>query len=331
MKVDLAPCYRRLFALAACACALLAAPVPAVAQPYPSRTVRVVVPFAPGGTTDVLGRFIAAELATAFAAPFVVDNVSGGGGNIGSNQVAKAAPDGHTLLIGAAGNISINPGLFTNMPYDPQTDLAPVALMASTMNLLVVHPSVPAKTVQELIALAREKPGKMTYASAGNGSTIQLAAEMFKKLAGVDILGINYRGSGPAMLDLLAGRTDLMFENMPTALPRVQTGSLRALGVTGKSRNPALPDVPTIAEAGLPEFEATSWFGVLAPARTPAPIIDALHRAISEALKKPDAADKVRRMGADVTLSGPEEFRKLIRSDTEKWNSIIKASGITAN
>jgi tripartite-type tricarboxylate transporter receptor subunit TctC len=301
------------------------------AQTYPARTVRVIVPFAPGGTTDVLGRFIAAELATALGQSFVVENVSGGGGNIGSNQVAKAAPDGYTLLIGAAGNISINPGLFTNMPYDPQADLAPVALMASTMNLLVVHPSVPAKSVPELIALAKASPGKLTYASAGNGSTIQLAAEMFKHLAGVDILGINYRGSGPAMLDLLAGRTDIMFENMPTALPRVQAGSLRALGVTGRARNPALPDVPTIAEAGLPDFEATSWFGVLAPARTAPVVIDVLYRTIADALKKPESADKVRKMGADVTVMGPEDFSRLIRSDTRKWGGIIKAAGITAN
>lgn len=316
---------------ALCGCAWLFASAESLAQAYPARAVRVIVPFAPGGTTDVLGRFIAAELTSSLGQPFVVENLSGGGGNIGSNAVAKAAPDGHTLLIGAAGNLSINPSLFTNMPYDPATELAPIALMASTMNLLVVHPSVQATTVRELIALAKEKPGKMTYASAGNGSTIQLAAEMFKKLAGVDILGINYRGSGPAMLDLLAGRTDIMFENMPTALPRVQAGSLRALGVTGKSRNPSLPDMPTIAEAGLPDYEVTSWFGVLAPARTPPAIIDGLHRAVADALKKPDSAERVRKMGAEVTLNGPEEFRKLIRADTEKFGAIIKAAGIKAN
>lgn len=320
---------KRLAAILAFAAAALCA-AQTFAQAYPSRQVKIVVSFAPGGTTDVLGRFIAAELSSALGQPFVVENLSGGGGNVGSNSVAKAAPDGYTLLIGAAGNIAINPGLFTNMPYDPQTDLAPIALIASTMNLLVVHPSVPATTVRELIALAKSKPGKMTYASAGNGSTMQLSAEMFKKHAGVDILGIHYRGSAPALVDLLAGRTDIMFENMPTALPRVQAGALRALGVTGKTRNPVLPNVPTIAEAGLPEFEAISWFGLFAPARTPPAVIDRLYRSIADALKKPESIDRIAKMGADVTLMGPEEFRKLVRADTDKWGAIIKAAGLKA-
>jgi len=311
--------------------AALLVPTHAPAQSYPSRTVRIVVAFAPGGTTDLLGRFIAAELSASLGQSFVVENISGGGGNVGSSQAARSAPDGHTLLIGAAGNIAINPGLFTNMPYDPATELAPVALMATVMNMLVVHPSVPANNVKELIALAKSRPGKLTYASAGNGSTIQLAAEMFKHMAGVDILGVNYRGSGPAMLDLLGGRTDLMFENFPTALTRVQAGSLRALGVTGKTRNPALPNVPTIAEAGVPGFEANSWFGVMAPAKTPPAVVDTLYRAIAAALQKPESVERVKSMGADVTVLTPEEFRKLIKADTEKWAAIIKAAGIKAN
>jgi tripartite-type tricarboxylate transporter receptor subunit TctC len=317
-------------ALALLAAALLL-PSQASAQAYPSRTVRIIVAFAPGGTTDLLARFIASELAGPLGQPFVVENISGGGGNVGSAQAARTAPDGHTLLLGAAGNIAINPSLFTNMPYDPATELAPVALMATVMNMLVVHPSVPANSVKELIALARSRPGKLTYASAGNGSTIQLAAEMFKHMAGVDILGVNYRGSGPAMVDLLGGRTDIMFENMPTALPRVQSGSLRALGVTGRTRNPALPNVPTIAEAGLPDFEALSWFGVMAPAKTPPAVIDTLHRAIAAALAKPESVEKVKSMGADVTVLGPEAFRNLIKADTEKWAAIIRAAGIKAN
>lgn len=321
----------RALLLAALGAGTLLLAAESLAQNYPGRSVRIIVPFAPGGTTDLLGRFIAAELASSLGQPFVVENISGAGGNIGSAAAAKAAPDGHTLLIGAAGNIAINPGLFTNMPYDPATELAPVALMATTMNLLVVHPSVPANNVRELIALAKSKPGKLTYASAGNGSTIQLSAEMFKKLAGVDIVGVNYRGSGPAMLDLLGGRTDIMFENMPTALPRVQAGSLRALGVTARTRSPALPDVPTIAEAGLPDFEALSWFGVMAPAHTPAAIVETLYRAIAAALSKPQSVEKVRSLGAEVTVSSPGEFRKLIRADTEKWGAIIKSAGITTN
>jgi len=331
MKRNAIPALRAFLAAVLCTGAALLAPADSLAQAYPSRTVRIIVSFAPGGTTDLLGRFIAAELSSSLGQPFVVENISGGGGNVGSSAAARSTPDGHTLLIGAAGNIAINPGLFTNMPYDPATELAPVALMATVMNLLVVHPSVPAHSVKELIALAKNKPGKLTYASAGNGSTIQLAAEMFKHLAGVDILGVNYRGSGPAMLDLLGGRTDIMFENMPTALPRVQSGSLRALGVTGRTRNPALPNVPTIAEAGLPDFEAISWFGVMAPARTPPVIIDALYRAIAAALQKSESMEKVRSMGADVTVTGPDDFRKLIKADTEKWAAIIKAAGIKAN
>ena len=324
---------RRLASLAtlALAAAELLASADAPAQAYPTRQVRIIVSFAPGGTTDLLGRFIAGELAAALGQPFVVENISGGGGNVGSAQAARATPDGHTLLIGAAGNIAINPGLFDNMPYDPATELAPVALMATVMNLLVVHPSVPANNVKELIALAKSRPGKLTYASAGNGSTIQLAAEMFKHMAGVDIVGVNYRGSGPAMLDLLGGRTDLMFENFPTALTRVQAGSLRALGVTAKKRNPALPNVPTIAEAGLPDYEASSWFGVLAPAKTPPAVIDTLSRAIAASLAKPESVEKIKGMGAEPTVLGPEEFRRMIRADTEKWAAIIKAAGIKAN
>ena len=316
---------------AALAALVLLAPALSSAQAYPNRQVRIVVAFAPGGTTDLIGRFIAGELAASLGQPFVVENISGGGGNVGSAQAARSAPDGHTLLIGAAGNISINPGLFDNMPYDPATELAPVSLIASVMNLLVVHPSVPASSVKELIALAKSKPGKLTYASAGNGSTIQLAAEMFKTMAGVDIVGVNYRGSGPALLDLLGGRTDVMFENFPTAYTRVQAGGLRAIAVTGRKRNPQLPNVPTIAESGLPDYDAMSWFGVMAPAKTPPAVIDTLAKAIATALAKPESIEKIKGMGADPTVLGPEDFRKLIRADTEKWGRIIKAAGIKAN
>ena len=322
------PNRRRALAAIAYTAGLGSMPWNAAAQSYPTRPVRVVVPFAPGGATDILARLISAELTIALGQAFAVDNVSGGGGNIGSNQVAKAAADGHTLLFGAAGNLTINPGLFANMPYDPVSDLAPVSLMASTMNVLVAHPAVNARSVRELIALAKEQPDKLTYASAGNGSTIHLAAEMFKSMARVNVLGVPYRGSGPAMIDLLAGRTNIMFENMPSALPHIQSGALRAIGVTGKVRSDLLPTVPTIAEAGLPGFEATSWFGVLAPARTPAPVIDRLHRSITDAMKKPEIIEKVRKLGAEVSLNSPDEFRQLIRTDTEKWGIIIKAAGI---
>ena len=328
MKPAITPLRRCVFAALAAASLLPGLAPDASAQTYPARPVRVVVPFAPGGATDILARMISAELSTALGQAFTVENVSGGGGNIGSNQVAKAAADGYLLLFGAAGNLAINPGLFANMPYDPISDLAPVSLMASTMNVLVAHPSVNARSVKELIALAKEQPGKLSYASAGNGSTIHLAAEMFKSMAGVSVLGIPYRGSGPAMIDLLAGRTNIMFENMPSAIPHIQSGALRPLGVTGKARSDLLPNVPTIAEAGVPGFEATSWFGVLAPARSPAAVVERLNRGIIEAMQKPDVIEKVRKLGADVTTSSPDEFRRLIRSDTDKWGAIIKAAGI---
>jgi tripartite-type tricarboxylate transporter receptor subunit TctC len=310
---------------------LAALSLTANAQSYPTRAVKMVVPFAPAGATDILARMLSTELGSQLGQSFVVENLSGGGGNIGSVAVARAAPDGYTLLFGAAGNITINPGLFTNMPYDPATDLAPVSLMATTMNAMVVHPSVQATNVKEMIALAKGKPGAMSYASAGNGSTMQLSAEMFKKLAGVDLVAVHYRGAGPAMLDLLAGRTQVMFDNMPSVLPRIQAGQLRVLGVTGKTRSELLPNAPTIAEAGLPEFEALSWFGVFAPAKTPQPIIEQLNRSIREVMKKPDAIERVRKMGADVAVNSPEEFRKLIRADTEKWASIIKWGNIKAD
>ncbi len=329
MKTDRSFLLRRALCAALCAAPLLAAAPLASAQSYPAKPVKMIVPFAPGGATDILARLISAELSMALGKPFVVENISGGGGNIGSNNAARAEPDGYTLLFGAAGNIAINPGLFKNMPYDPIKDLAPVSLLASTANVLVVHPSVPAKNVKELIALAKSKPGELNYASSGNGSTIHLAAEMFNHMAGVKTVGVHYRGSAPAMIDLLAGRTHLMFENIPSALPRIQDGSLRALGVTGRTPTAALPGVPPIADAGLPGFEATSWFGVFAPARTPPAIIDKLAQTIAEAAKKPAVIEKIRGLGAEVTIAGPAEFSKLVRTDTEKWAAVIRNAGVT--
>ncbi len=322
---------RSAFALAAVVAATLGVtPGGAAAQgaAYPTKPVRIIVAFEPGGATDILGRLIAAELTTALGQTFFVENKSGGGGNIGTNMVAKAAPDGYTLHFGAAGNIAINPSLFASMPFDPEADLAPVAPMASTMNVLVVNPAVPAKTVAELIALAKAQPGKLTFASSGNGGTIHLSGEMFKVMAGVDIVHVPYRGSGPAMLDLIAGRTDMMFDNLPSALPRVQNGSLRALGVTASTRSKALPNVPTIAEAALPGYEATTWFGVFAPAQTPPAIVERLNRAISDALKKPEVVEKIAAMGAEPMFMTPEEFRKLVRADTQKWRVVVKQAGV---
>ncbi len=302
-----------------------------LAQNYPAKPVRMMVPFEPGGATDILARIICAELTNSLSQSFFVENKSGAGGNLGANVVAKADPNGYTLLLAGAGNIVINPSLFANMPFDPMTDLAPVSLMVTTMNVLMVHPSVPAKSVLELIALAKEKPGKLTFASTGNGGTQHLSGELFKMLAGVNILHVPYRGSAPAMSDFVAGRTDMMFDAVATALPRVQAGTVRALGVTAKKRSAMLPNVPTIAEAGLPEYEATTWFGVMAPARTPRSVIDRLNRAIVDALKKPEMIEKIRSIGAEPFSNTPEEFKDLIRADTEKWRVVVKAAGVTIN
>ena len=302
-----------------------------LAQNYPAKPVRMMVPFEPGGATDILARIICAELTNSLSQSFFVENKSGAGGNLGANVVAKADPNGYTLLLAGAGNIVINPSLFANMPFDPMTDLAPVSLMVTTMNVLMVHPSVPAKSVLELIALAKEKPGKLTFASTGNGGTQHLSGELFKMLAKVNILHVPYRGSAPAMSDFVAGRTDMMFDAVATALPRVQAGTVRALGVTAKKRSAMLPNVPTIAEAGLPEYEATTWFGVMAPARTPRSVIDRLNRAIVDALKKPEMIEKIRSIGAEPFSNTPEEFKDLIRADTEKWRVVVKAAGVTIN
>lgn len=298
------------------------------ADTYPSKPVRMIVSFAPGGATDILARLLANQLSKSLGQSFVVENKSGGGGNIGAEAVVKADTDGYTLHFGAAGNITINPSLFTNMPFDPAVDLAPVAPMASTMNLLVVNPSVKANTVKELIALAKANPGKMTFASSGNGGTIHLSGELFKMMAGVDILHVPYRGSGPAMIDLVGGRTNMMFDNLPSALPHVQAGELRALAVTGSARSRVLPDVPTIAEAGLPGYEATTWFGVFAPARTPQPIIDLLNRAINDVLNNPEVVDQIRKMGGEPMHMTPTEFKHLIAADTEKWRKVVKTANV---
>jgi tripartite-type tricarboxylate transporter receptor subunit TctC len=313
---------------AACALSSLLPAAAHAADTYPSKPVRVIVAFAPGGATDILARLLASELTKSLGQSFVVENKSGGGGNIGTEAVVRAEPDGYTLHFGAAGNITINPSLFSNMTFDPAVDLAPVAPMASTMNLLVVNPSVKANTVKELIALAKANPGKMTFASSGNGGTIHLSGELFKMMAGVDIVHVPYRGSGPAIVDLLGGRTNMMFDNLPSSLPHVQAGKLRALAVTGAQRSQALPNVPTMAEAGLPGYEATTWFGLFAPARTPPAIVDKLNKAVNQALSKPDVVAEIAKMGSEPMHMTPGEFKRLIASDTQKWRKVVKTANV---
>jgi tripartite-type tricarboxylate transporter receptor subunit TctC len=302
---------------------------PAMAQDYPQRAVRIVVPFAAGGATDVFGRVIAAELQASLKQAFVVENKPGGGGNIGSLQVVKSPADGYTLLLGAAGNIAINPALFANMGFDPLKDLAPVAAMTSAVNVLVVPSSLKVNSVQDLIASAKASPDKFNYGSSGNGGTTHLSGEMFNLMAGTKIIHVPYQGSGPAMVDLLAGRVEMMFDNVPSSLPHIKRGALRPLGVTGPTRIAALPEVPTIRESGLPDFEATTWFGLYAPAGTPPDVIEKLNKAVNAALAKPAMLERIEKLGAQATPMTPAEFKTLQERDARRWAEVIRKANIT--
>ena len=297
------------------------------AQGYPNKPIRIVVPFPAGGATDILARAAAQKLTEAWGQPVLVDNRPGAGGNIGSELVARAAPDGYTLEMGTVGTHAINASLYAKMPYDHVKDFAPVILVASVPNVLVVNPAVPVNSVQELIAYARANPGKLNFASSGSGTSIHLSGELFKVMAGVQMTHIPYKGSAPALQDLIAGQVQLMFDNLPPSLPQIKGGKLRALAVTSTARAPALPDVPTVAEAGLPGFEASSWFGILAPAGTPPEIIAKLNAEIAKWLASPEAREKMLALGANAAGGAPEDFAKHIAAETAKWQKVVKASG----
>ncbi|MEP7330414.1 MAG: tripartite tricarboxylate transporter substrate binding protein [Betaproteobacteria bacterium] len=294
---------------------------------YPSKPIRLVVPFPAGGTTDILARAAAQKLTVSTGQPVVVDNRPGAGGNIGAELVAKAAPDGYTLLMGTVGTHAINPSLYARMPYDHQRDFAPVILVAGVPNVLVINPAVPANSVQELIAYGKANPGKLNFASSGSGTSIHLAGELFKTMSGVQMTHIPYKGSSPAIADLLRGQVQIMFDNLPSALPQIKAGKLKALAVTSAQRAPALPDVPTIAEAGLPGFEATSWFGILAPAGTPKDVIAKLNTEVAKWLATPEARDKLAAQGANAAGTSPEDFARHIAAETIKWQKVVKESG----
>jgi tripartite-type tricarboxylate transporter receptor subunit TctC len=311
-------------AVAACA---LAAPSIAQEPAYPSKPIRLVVPFPPGGATDILARNVAQRLTETWGQPVVVDNRPGAGGNIGSELVAKAAPDGYTLEMGTVGTHAINSSLYARMPYDHVKDFAPVILVAAVPNVLVVNPGVPVNSVQELIAYAKANPGKLNFASSGSGTSIHLSGELFKVMAGVQMTHVPYKGSAPALSDLLGGQVQLMFDNLPPSLPQIKAGKLRALAVTSATRAPALPDVPTIAESGLPGFEASSWFGVLAPAGTPPAIIAKLNAEIGKWLASPEAKEKLAAVGANGAGGTPEDFARHIQAETAKWAKVVKESG----
>ena len=314
-------------AAAGLAAALIVVAAGTAAQGYPSKPIRLIVPFPPGGATDILGRIIGQKLGESLGQQVVVENRPGANGTIGAELAAKAAPDGYTLLIGQAGNLTINVTLQGKLPYDPVKDFAPVTLVASTPNLLVVHPSLPVRSVKDLIALAKARPGAINYASAGNGSPGHLAAELLKKMAGINMVHIPYKGAAPALTDVVAGQASLYFTSPISAQALVKAGRLRAVAVTSARRSAALPNMPTIAEAGFPEFDLTSWWGMLAPAGVPRDIINRLHTETVRILNQPGVKERLDALGADAVSNTPEEFAAYIKSETAKWARIVRESG----
>jgi tripartite-type tricarboxylate transporter receptor subunit TctC len=301
---------------------------------WPNRAVRIVVPFAAAGTTDILARALAPELQRAFGQPFVIDNKPGAGGNTGAAEVAKAAPDGHTLLMGTVGTHAINPSLYARMPYDPVRDFVPVTLVAAVPNVLVMNPVHAQQngidSVASLIEFAKRRPGKLNMASSGNGTSIHLAGELFKTMTGTFMLHLPYGGSGPALTDLIAGNTDLMFDNLPSSLPHIKSGRLKAIAVTSAKRAPALPELPTIEEAGgaaLKGYEASSWFGLLAPAGTPMDIVNRVQAETAKALATPALNERLQAQGAAPGGITSAEFARHIAAETAKWAKVVKASG----
>jgi tripartite-type tricarboxylate transporter receptor subunit TctC len=298
---------------------------------YPNRPVRIIVPFAPGGSTDVVARVLADKLGAELKQSFVVENRAGAGGNIGADVVAKSAPDGYMLLMGTTGVLAINRYLYKDMSFDPDRDLVPVSYTSLITNILVVNPQVPVKTVPELLALARAKPGALTFASSGAGSSTHLSAELFKSMAGVDILHVPYKGSSQALVDVMAGQVTMLFDNAPSSIPFIEQGKLRAIAVTSTKRLPNLPDVPTIDEAGVKGYESLSWSGIMAPAGTPRRVIDRLNAAIEKILRDPEVRQRFASLGVEPVGGPPEAFARHIRAESEKWSRVVKTANITLN
>ncbi len=302
----------------------------AAATAYPTKLIRLIDGFPPGGGSDLVSRTLAEKLAERFGQPVVVENRAGAGGSIGAELVAKAAPDGYTVLVCTASSMGVNPAL-RKLPYDAVRDLMPVSLVSRLSYLLVVHPSLPAKTAKDLIRMAKERPAMITYSSSGTGSASHLAMELLKSMAGVNLTHVSYKGSAQAAIDLVGGHVQAGFNNMVTSMPQVKAGKLRALGVSGPTRSSAMPDVPTIAEAALPGYEALQWYGVLLPARTPKPILDRLHQEVVGVLQLPDVRARLTREGGDIVGSTPEDFGAYIKPEITKWTKVIKAADIRAD
>jgi tripartite-type tricarboxylate transporter receptor subunit TctC len=306
--------------------AATALPSLSFAQAYPAKPIKFVIGFTPGGATDLIGRLMAKKLGDALGQPVVVENKPGGSSNIGAEQVVKSPPDGYTFYVNAITS-AINVSLFSKLPFDFEKDLEPVALFANVPNIMVVHPSVPARTVKEFIDYARANPGKIAYASSGNGTSIHLSGELFKLMAKVDLLHIPYKGSSPAVTDLLGGQVQVMFDNMPSSLPHVKAGKLRALAVTTLKRSPSAPDVPTIDESGLPGYDTGSWFGLMAPKGTPRDIIARINSESNKALASAEIKERFLELGAVPAPMTPEVYGDYIRSEIRKWAEVVKVSG----
>lgn len=308
--------------------AALATPGPAAAQTYPTRTVRIIAPFPAGGLADVLARAVGEDLQKSLGQTVIVENRPGAGGNTGANAVATADPDGHTLLMSSTGILSINEFIFSRMPFDPDKAFAPITVVADMSMLLVVHPKVGVADLKGFLAKVRAEPGKLNFGSAGNGTTGHLALVMFLKTAGVEIAHVPYSGAAPSVQDLVAGQIDGLFDNPPTVISHIRAGTIRALAATAPQRMPILPDVPTAAEAGVPGFEASSWFALVAPAATPKPVIDRLHADTVKALRQPAMEERFSKLGARLVGNTPDEFAAFIRSERSKWGATLKPAGI---
>ena len=319
------PNRRQIIGLAAAAMSL-----PALAQTssFPQRPVRIVVPYTTGGSNDVIARLLAQQLQEAWGQPVVVENKPGAAGNIGASDIAKSAPDGHSLLLTNINIVSMNPGLIANMPFDPQKDFAPISLLGTTALALVVHPSVPANNARELIDLARKGPGRLNYASSGNGSPQHMSAEMFKAMTKTSLTHIPYRGAAPAVNDLLAGQVQVTVGVVNQLIPHIRAGKLKALGVTTRKRLAQMPDVPTLDEAGVPGYESEIWLGLAAPAGTPPAIIEQINQAVRKAMASADVVSKLQSQGIDVMVSSPDQMRQRGLEDLKRWGDIIRTAGI---
>ena len=305
-------------------------PAAAQSQAFPTKPIRLIVPYAPGGATDIIGRAAAAELSKTLGQPVNVENRPGAGGNLGAEQVARSTPDGYTLLVSPSSLHGITPFLYNKLSYDPNKDLAPVIVLGSFANVLVVNPEVKANSVKELIALIKSQPGKYTYASSGNGSTIHMSGEMFRSMLNLEITHVPYKGSAPALTDLIGGQVNLMFDNIPSAINQIRAGKLRALATTGPTRSSSLSELPTMIESGLPGYVSTAWFGIAAPAGTPQPVIDRLAAAFQKSLSNPDTKARLAKVGFSTFYLPPKEFVAYLGEDEKRMSDLIKTANIKA-